>query len=228
MNEAPDDFAILPPPERTEPCKLYLISVQDVGGAFPERLRAALAAGPVAAFQLRVKDVSEDDLARLAEPLQRICADAGTAFIVNDSMALAKRIGADGVHLGQSDGDVREARALLGPSAQIGRTCHDSRHLAMEAGEAGADYVAFGAFYPTTTKPSNYRPHPSVLSWWSALFEIPCVAIGGITPDNATPLIDAGADFVAVCQAVWGASDPGEPVRRFNELFAATFAKEAL
>ena len=103
-------------------------------------------------------------------------------------MALAKRLGADGVHLGQSDGDIREARALLGPSAQIGKTCHDSRHFAMEAGEAGADYVAFGAFYPTTTKPSHYRPDPSILTWWSTLFEIPCVAIGGITPDNAKPL----------------------------------------
>ena len=135
-----------------------------------------------------MKDVDEHELARLAEPLQRICADAGVAFIVNDSMALAKRLGADGVHLGQSDGDIREARALLGPSAQIGKTCHDSRHLAMEAGEAGADYVAFGAFYPTTTKPSHYRPEPSILSWWSTLFEIPSVAIGGITPGNAKPL----------------------------------------
>jgi thiamine-phosphate pyrophosphorylase len=221
MNEPPEDFAILPPPKRTEPCKLYLISPQEVGGAFPDRLRAALVAGPVAAFQLRVKEVGEHELTRLAEPLQRICADHDTAFIVNDSMALAKRLGADGVHLGQSDGDVREARALLGPGAQIGRTCHDSRHLAMEAGEAGADYVAFGAFYPTTTKPSPYRPHPSILSWWSALFEIPCVAIGGITPGNAQPLIDAGADFVAVCQAVWGQEDPGEAVRRFGEVLAA-------
>jgi thiamine-phosphate pyrophosphorylase len=221
MNEPPEDFAILPPPKRTEPCKLYLISPQEVGGAFPDRLRAALGAGPVAAFQLRVKEVGEHELARLAEPLQRICADHDTAFIVNDSMALAKRLGADGVHLGQSDGDLHEARALLGPGAQIGRTCHDSRHLAMEAGEAGADYVAFGAFYPTTTKPSPYRPHPSILSWWSALFEIPCVAIGGITPGNAQPLIDAGADFVAVCQAVWGQEDPGEAVRRFGEVLAA-------
>src|SRR5215213_5966874 len=220
MNEAIEDFAILPPPPRTEPCKLYLISVQDVGGPFPDQLKAALGAGPVAAFQLRVKDVEEHQLARLAEPLQRICGDHTTAFIVNDSVALAKRLGADGVHLGQSDGDVREARALLGPAAQIGRTCHDSRHLAMEAGEAGADYVAFGAFYPTTTKPSNYRPHPEILSWWASLFEIPCVAIGGITPDNAQPLIDAGADFIAVCQAVWGQDDPGVAVARFNQVFA--------
>jgi thiamine-phosphate pyrophosphorylase len=213
----PLDF---PPPQRTEPAKLYLISPQEVGGPFPDRLRLALEPGIAAAFQLRVKDTDEHQLARLAEPLQRICADAGVAFIVNDSMTLAKRLGADGVHLGQSDGDVREARALLGPSAQIGRTCHDSRHLAMQAGEQGADYVAFGAFYPTTTKPSHYRPHPSILSWWSALFEIPCVAIGGITPDNAQPLIDAGADFLAVCQAAWGADDVAGAVRRFGEVTA--------
>lgn len=220
MDSDPLDLAPISPPPRTEAAKLYLISPQDVGGGFPDRLRAALEGGEVAAFQLRVKDVEEHELARLAEPLQRICADHGCAFIVNDSPALAKRLGADGVHLGQSDGDPREARALLGPTAQIGRTCHDSRHLAMEAGEAGCDYVAFGAFYPTTTKPSHYRPQPEILSWWASLFEIPCVAIGGITPDNARPLLDAGADFIAVCQAAWGQDDPGAAVARFNQVFA--------
>jgi thiamine-phosphate pyrophosphorylase len=213
----PLDF---PPPQRTEPSRLYLISPQDVGGTFPDRLKAALEPGIATAFQLRVKDVDEHELAHLAEPLQRLCADADVAFIVNDSMSLAKRLGADGVHLGQSDGGIREARDLLGPSAQIGRTCHDSRHLAMEAGEAGADYVAFGAFYPTTTKPSHYRPEPSILSWWASVFEIPCVAIGGITPRNAEPLVKAGADFVAVCQAVWGQDDPAAAVAAFEEVLA--------
>ena len=212
---APIDF---PPPERTEPAKLYLISPQEVGAGFPDRLKAALEPGLATAFQLRVKDVGEHELARLAEPLQRVCADAGVAFIVNDSISLAKRLGADGVHLGQQDGDVREARDLLGPAAQIGRTCHDSRHLAMDAGEAGADYVAFGAFYPTTTKPSDYRPDPSILSWWATVFEIPCVAIGGITPANAEPLVRAGADFLAVCQAVWASDEPGAAVRRFEDV----------
>ena len=213
----PAEFAA---PKRAEPCRLYLISPQDVAGAFPDRLRAAAENESVAAFQLRVKDVAEHELARLAEPLQRICSDAGVAFIVNDSMGLAKRLGADGVHLGQQDGTVQEARALLGPKAQIGVTCHDSRHLAMEAGEAGADYVAFGAFYPTTIKPSPYRPDPSILSWWSALFEVPCVAIGGISPKNALPLVQAGADFLAVCQAVWSADEPSKVVAEFNNLFA--------
>jgi len=185
------------------PCLLYLISPLDVGGDFPDRLREALGGGPVAAFQFRVKGVDQHEAARLAEPLQRICAEHDVAFIVNDDMSLAKRIGADGVHLGQGDGDPREARALLGPAAQIGVTCHDSRHLAMEAGEAGADYVAFGAFFPTTTKETQHRPDPSILSWWATLFEIPSVAIGGITPENGRVLVEAGADFLAVCNAVW-------------------------
>jgi thiamine-phosphate pyrophosphorylase len=222
VDEAEYDPLDFPPPERTEPAKLYLISPQEVGGPFPDRLKAALEPGLAAAFQLRVKDVEEHELARLAEPLQRICADADVAFIVNDSVSLAKRLGADGVHLGQSDGDIREARAMLGASAQIGRTCHDSRHLAMEAGEAGADYVAFGAFYPTTTKPSHYRPDPSILSWWSAVFEIPCVAIGGITPDNAKPLVEAGADFLAILQAVWGKNDPREAVKAFEQVLSGS------
>ena len=141
-------------------------------------------------------------------------------------MALAKRLGADGVHLGQGDGDPREARALLGPNAQIGVTCHDSRHLAMEAGEAGADYVAFGAFYPSTTKEARHRPEPSILGWWATLFELPSVAIGGITPDNAAPLVAAGADFLAVSGSVWNAADgPAAAVERFEKVIAAASAR---
>src|SRR4051812_18801671 len=188
-------------------CQLYLISPPTIDEGFADRLAAAIDAGPVGAFQLRVKGMDDHAIARLGEPLQRICADRDVAFIVNDSIGLAKRLGADGVHLGQGDGDPREARELLGPAAQIGVTCHDSRHLAMEAGEAGADYVAFGAFYPTTTKEVQHRPDPSILGWWTTLFELPCVAIGGITPENAAPLVTAGADFLAVCSAVWTASE---------------------
>lgn len=204
---------------RRPACQLYLVSPLDVGGGFPDRLARALDAGPVAAFQFRVKDIDQHAAARLAEPLQRLCADREVAFIVNDSVSLAKRLGADGVHLGQEDGDPREARTALGPSVQIGVTCHDSRHLAMEAGEAGADYVAFGSFHPTTTKEVRHRPDPSILSWWSALFELPSVAIGGITPDNARLLVDAGADFLAVSGAVWS-GDEAAVVRAFADLFA--------
>jgi len=200
--------------DKRPPCQLYLISPLDVGGGFPDRLARALDAGPVAAFQFRVKDVNQHEAARLAEPLQRICAERDVAFIVNDSIALAKRLGADGVHLGQDDGDPREARTVLGPNAQVGVTCHDSRHFAMEAGEAGADYVAFGSFYPTTTKAVKHRPEPVILSWWSSLFELPCVAIGGITPANAAPLVAAGADFIAVSGAVWQ-GDEAAAVRAF-------------
>lgn len=204
---------------RRPACQLYLVSPLDVGGGFPDRLAAALDAGPVAAFQFRVKGVDQHEAARLAEPLQRLCAAREVAFIVNDSAALAKRIGADGVHLGQDDGDPREARALLGPAAQIGVTAHDSRHLAMEAGEAGADYVAFGAFFPSITKEARHRPDPSILSWWSTLFEIPGVAIGGITPDNGRALVEAGADFLAVCNAVWSHEQgPAAAVRAFESI----------
>lgn len=193
------------------PCQLYLISPLDVGGDFPQRLARALDAlgddNPVTAFQFRVKDIDQHEAARLAQPLQEICAARDVAFIVNDSISLAKRLGADGVHLGQEDGTVAEARQALGRDAQIGVTCHDSRHLAMDAGEAGADYVAFGAFFPTTTKQVSHHAEPDLLEWWQALFEIPCVAIGGITPENCADLVAAGADFLAVSGAVWNGDE---------------------
>jgi thiamine-phosphate pyrophosphorylase len=202
------EFATLFAREKRPPCQLYLISPPAIDATFADALKTALSAGGgVAAFQLRLKGVDDDQIARAAAPLQRICADYETAFIINDSMTLAKRLGADGVHLGQGDGDPREARTLLGRDAQIGVTCHNDRHLAMEAGEAGADYVAFGAFYPTQTKEVRHLADPAILSWWITLFGTPCVAIGGITPANARPLIDAGADFIAVSAAIWNDPD---------------------
>ena len=204
-------------------CQLYLISPLEVGEQFSDRLERALAAsgGVASAFQFRVKDIDQHAAARLAQPLQEICVAHDVAFIVNDSVPLAKRLKADGVHLGQSDGDVREAREVLGREAQIGVTCHASRHLAMEAGEAGADYVAFGSFFPSETKPSDHRPGTEMLQWWSGLFEIPCVAIGGITPANCGPLVAAGADFLAVSHAVWN----GDEARNVND-FAKAIAQE--
>ena len=203
-----------------EPCQLYLISPLDVGGDFPARLARALDAGPVAAFQLRVKGVDDHEAARLGEPLMRICADREVSFIVNDSIGLAKRLGADGVHLGQDDGEVSDARARLGRDAQIGVTCHDSRHMAMEAGEQGADYVAFGAFFPTTTKQVEHHAELDILTWWQTWFELPCVAIGGITPGNCAPLVRAGADFLAVSGAVWSGDEAGA-VRAFQAAIPA-------
>jgi thiamine-phosphate pyrophosphorylase len=205
-------------------CQLYLISPEEVGGDFPARLERAFGAGPVAAFQFRVKGIDEHAAARLAGPLQDICRAFEVAFIVNDSIALAKRLAADGVHLGQNDGSVREAREKLGREAQIGVTCHASRHLAMDAGEAGADYVAFGSFFPSSTKATVHRADPELLTWWQALMEIPCVAIGGITPDNCAPLVEAGADFLAVSAAVWG-SDEADAVREFARRMNAAAAK---
>ncbi len=199
-------------------CQLYLISPLETGGDFPDQLRSALEGGPVAAFQFRVKDIDPDEAARLAAPLKDICDEFDVAFVVNDDVALAQRLNADGVHLGQSDENLKAARATLGKDVQIGITCHDSRHLAMEAGEGGANYVAFGAFFPTRTKETTYRPGLDILEWWSEMMEIPCVAIGGITPENCRPLVDAGADFIAVSSAVW--NDPAGPARAVREFFA--------
>jgi len=198
--------------------QLYLISPLDVAGDFPRRLERALEAGKgvVTAFQFRVKGIDQHEAAELAEPLQEICAAHDVAFIVNDSVALAKRLKADGVHLGQGDGDVKEAREELGREAQIGVTCHASRHLAIEAGEAGADYVAFGAFFPSETKETEHRAELQLLEWWHEIVEIPSVAIGGITPENCRPIIEAGADFLAVSGAVWS-GDEVAAVKAFVE-----------
>ena len=185
--------------------QIYLISPLNVAHPFGERLVRAIDAseGMVAAFQFRLKGIGDREAAFLAEPLQRICSDRNIAFIVNDNVSLAKHLNADGVHLGQSDVSVQEARKALGRESQIGVTCHDSKHLAMEAGEAGANYVAFGAFFASKTKETNHRPEVSLIEWWTKAFEIPCVAIGGISPENCSPLISAGVDFLAVSASVW-------------------------
>jgi len=204
-------------------CAIYLISPLDVGGSFPDRLARALDAAEVAAFQFRVKGVDEHEAARLAEPLQRICAEREVAFIVNDSIALAKRLGADGVHLGQEDGAVAEARQRLGREAQIGVTCPASRHLAMEAGEAGGGYVAVGAPLPRAPQDGEHPPAPPALTWWQALMEIPCVAIGGITAGNCAELVRAGADFLAVSGGVWN-GDEAAQVKALHEAIEAAGA----
>jgi thiamine-phosphate pyrophosphorylase len=203
--------------EERPPCQLYLISPPAFDlKAHAQALGTALAAGgPVAAYQLRLKGLSDAELLAAAARLLPICADHDVAFILNDRADLAARCGADGVHLGQEDGSVREARALLGRDTQIGVTCHGSRHLAMEAGEAGANYVAFGAFFATATKAVEHHATPDILAWWTALSPIPCVAIGGITAANCRPLVEAGADFLAVSAAVWAAPDPAAAVLAF-------------
>lgn len=205
-------------------CRLYLITppaLPDLPG-FTETLARALDAGDVAALQLRLKDVPDDSVLRAAAALIPVAQARGVAVLMNDRMDLAKASGCDGVHLGQSDGDPVAARKLLGAEAMIGVTCHASRHLAMEAGEAGADYVAFGAFFPTGTKETLHQADPELLEWWSEMFEIPCVAIGGITAANCPKLVRAGADFLAVVGAVWNHPEgPAAGVRAMNAAIAA-------
>lgn len=183
-------------------------------------LKEALAGGDVASFQLRLKHISDDEIRRASDILRPIVQANGTAFILNDRPDLAAELGCDGVHIGQQDASYAQARAAL-PDGIVGVTCHDSRHLAMEASEAGADYVAFGAFFPTKTKQPSSIASPELLRWWSELMVVPCVAIGGITLTNAHILIEAGADFLAVSAGVWEhAQGPRDAVRQFNLLFA--------
>ena len=205
------------------PCRLYLVTPPKLDPrAFSESLKRAVEGGGAAALQLRLKEVSDDDILRASEILMPIAQAADVAFILNDRPDLAAKIGADGVHIGQEDGSYAQARAALGADAIVGVTCHNSRHLAMEAAEAGADYVAFGAFYPTQTKSPKTRADIELLRWWAETMVTPCVAIGGITLDNAEPLIAAGADFLAVSAGVWNhAQGPGAAVKAFQELFSA-------
>ena len=204
-----------------ERCRLYLITPPKLEPkAFAEALKRALDAGDVASLQLRLKDVGDDDIRRAAEILMPVTQRADTAFILNDRPDLARALGCDGVHIGQDDVPYAEARAIVGGDAIVGVTCHDSRHLAMESAEAGADYVAFGAFFPTGTKEAKTRADIELLHWWSELMVVPCVAIGGITVENAEPLIEAGADFIAVSSGVWAHSEgPAAAVKAFNALF---------
>src|ERR1700729_499839 len=184
-------------------CRLYLISPPKLSAAnFITPLREALAGGDVASFQLRLKDAEDDAIRRAADLLRPVVQATGAAFILNDRPDLAAELGCDGVHVGQEDASYAEARALL-PNGIVGVTCHDSRHLAMEAAEAGADYIAFGAFFPTQTKEPKTSADIELLRWWSEIMVVPSVAIGGITVANAPALVEAGADFLAVSAGVW-------------------------
>jgi thiamine-phosphate pyrophosphorylase len=184
--------------------RLYLISPPRIELAtFADQLAAALDAGDIPAFQLRLKDIEDLALRQAIDRLRPIVQARGTAFILNDRPDLARASGCDGVHVGQSDMAARDARKLIGPDLMLGVTCHGSRHLALEAGEAGADYVAFGAFFPTATKTVEHQADIDIIAWWSEMMEIPAVAIGGIDASNCAPLVQAGADFLAVVSAVW-------------------------
>jgi thiamine-phosphate pyrophosphorylase len=202
-----------------EGCRLYLITPPAIDRkTFPALMAEALDAGDVGAVQLRLKDLEEDALRRAIDALRPVVQSRGVAFLMNDRPDLAVKHGCDGAHVGQQDTPATVARKILGPDLTLGVTCHDSRDLAMTAGEEGADYVAFGAFFPTTTKDAKFRATPEILEWWSSMMELPCVAIGGITAENCPPLVQAGADFLAVVGAVWNhPGGPGAGVRAMNE-----------
>ncbi len=210
------------------PCRLYLVTpprLPDLEG-FARALEAALGAGDVAALQLRLKDVDDAAVAAAVDVLQPLAQAHDVALILNDRPDLAVRLGCDGVHIGQQDAPYAEARRLMGGERIVGVTCHDSRHLAMEAAEAGADYVAFGAFFDTATKAAETRADPELLTVWQETMQAPCVAIGGITADNACGLAQAGADFLAVCAGVWSFADgPAAAVRALNAQIAAGVAQ---
>lgn len=204
-----------------ESCRLYLISPPVIERPFEwvKTLESALDAGDVACLQIRLKGLDDEALARVVDVLRPPAQRRGVAVLLNDRPDLAFETGCDGVHVGQSDASYAEARRAVGPDGVVGVTCHDSRHLAMEAGEAGADYVAFGAFFPTATKDAPTRADPEILEWWSNLFTVPCVAIGGITVDNCRPLVQAGTDFLAVSAGVWNHPEgPEAAIRRFNRI----------
>ncbi len=204
-------------------CRLYLITPPRLD-AFGRTLAHALDAGDVAALQVRLKDQPDDIIAAAVDVIAPIAQARDVALIMNDRPDLAAKLGCDGVHIGQTDASYAEARRIVGKDRMVGVTCHDSRHLAMEAAEAGADYVAFGAFFPTTTKDAPARADPEILTIWQETMEVPCVAIGGITSANARGLAAAGADFLAVSAGVWSHADPGAAVKAINAEIAAGLA----
>jgi len=208
-------------------CRLYLITPPQLDvPRFRDVLAAALDAGDVATVQLRLKDVGDDEIRRAAEVLCPLTQARDVAFLMNDHPVLARETGCDGVHVGQQDTPYAEARRIVGPDAIVGVTCHASRDLAFEAAEAGADYVAFGAFFPTRTKDAKSFADPEILTLWSDVTTVPCVAIGGIDALNCKPLVQAGADFLAVVSAVWNHPDGAAAgVRALNTAIADALAE---
>jgi thiamine-phosphate pyrophosphorylase len=208
---------------KSEPqCRLYLVTPPKLDAlAFAETLKHALDGGDVASLQLRLKQVADDEILRASEILMPVMQSADVAFILNDRPDLAAKIGADGVHIGQEDWSYEDARAVMGADRIVGVTCHNSRHLAMDAADKGADYVAFGAFFPTHTKEPKTHADVALLRWWADTMVVPSVAIGGITLENAEFLIDAGADFLAVSAGVWNhAQGPAAAIKAFQHLLS--------
>lgn len=205
-------------------CRLYLITPSNLVGEklfpFADSMQLAIDAGDVACVQLRLKNVQDETIRKVANLLQPMVQKHQIPFILNDRADLAAEFGCDGVHIGQSDTPYKKARELVGPNSIVGVTCHSSTHLAMTAGEAGADYVAFGAFFESSTKKPKYTAQPNILSKWQKTMTLPCVAIGGINTENCQAVVEAGADFIAVSAGVWNHPEgPGKAVENFNEIF---------
>ncbi len=210
----------------TANCRLYLISPPAIDlPKFVDQVKDAFSGGDIGSFQLRLKNATDADILKAAEAIIPICHEHEAAFILNDNADLAVKCDADGIHLGQDDMDVKAARKIVGDERVIGVSCHASKHMGMTAGEQGADYVAFGAFYTTDSKPKEKlekwgTPTNEILEWWSQYMVLPCVAIGGMTPANCAPQVSAGADFIAAITYVWNHKNgPGAAVKEFNEAF---------
>ncbi len=209
----------------TDSCRLYLITPPRIDAGFADTLARALDSGDVACLQLRLKDADRDTVRAAIDTLRPVTQARGVAFLLNDDPALAAETGCDGVHIGQDDGPYDRARTAVGPDRIVGVTCHDSRHLAMDAAARGADYVAFGAFFATATKDPKEWADPDILTLWNEATTVPCVAIGGITVENCPLLVRAGADFIAVIGGVWDYPDgPVRAVQDFNAAIASAMA----
>jgi len=206
-----------------EQCRVYLITPPKLEiTTFADELKSAFDGGDVACLQLRLKNIGRDDVKRAAEVIHPICQSYDVAFLLNDDPHLAKEIDADGVHVGEDDATAEGAREVVGEDKIVGVSCYNSKHRAMEAGEQEADYIAFGAFYPTQTKQVKAYATPDLLEFWSTYTTLPCVAIGGITPDNCQPLVRAGADFICMISAVWQHVDgPEAAIKSFNKAIAS-------
>lgn len=210
LSAAPDSLA--------RPRGVYLITPDEPDTARLLRQTAPLLAGGVQWLQYRNKTATPALRREQAEALRSLCSSAGVALIINDDVELAAALGAAGVHLGEDDGGIAAARAQLGPGALIGASCYDDLARAERAVAAGASYVAFGAFFPSRSKHTTRRAHPDLLRN-SAPLGVPRVAIGGLTPDNAGALVEAGADLIAVISGIYQATDPEAALRAYLACF---------
>lgn len=184
--------------------QIYLISPPQIElKDFSLKLENALKTGFVPSFQLRLKNYSPSEIKKISQEIKKICDENNCLFLLNDFYEIALEVGASGVHVGIDDKKISQIRQNSPKNFVIGASCYDSKHLAMEAGEQGADYISFGAFFETQTKISRGKPTVEILNWASEILNLPIVAIGGINDKNCVELVKNGADFLAVISYVW-------------------------